>query len=361
MLAVLVFALFLAPATAIVWYSALLTLIGRLPLPAVLPARSWPRLTVLIPAHNEQLDLPETLASVFAADYPAQQLRIIVIADNCTDDTFAVAHAAGVSVLERTDVERRGKGHAVAAGIELVLNSNTETVLILDADCAIDRNLLKRVGEELMHAEAVQTAVISYQDTRTPGGYVAAVGSEIDHGVASGADRLGRGVPLRGTGMGFRCSLLKRCNWTSTGVTEDAEYTAELERSGVRVALVADAAVRCRAPNRYNEFLLQRRRWRSALRVSGGRLQNLLASKPLVLAHLLLTVAMTAALVPSWLGWACLLVVLMAAVYIRAMVVVGLPKIGLLAESIGVTVRLGWLTLGGYWQREREWQRTPRN
>ena len=43
--------------------------------------------------------------------------RLLVVADNCSDDTAAVARAAGAEVTERSDVERRGKGYALDHGV----------------------------------------------------------------------------------------------------------------------------------------------------------------------------------------------------------------------------------------------------
>lgn len=354
-------ALFLLPATAAGGYYALLALAGRpsRPRPVVGPL---PRLTVLVPAHNEQLGLPTALESVFAADYPPGRVRVLVVADNCTDQTAAVARRAGAEVLERNDPGRRGKGYAVATGLAHALTTGADAVLIVDADCAVDRSLLTRVGGELANgADAVQAAVVSRPDPGSPGGYVAAVGGAVDAAVAAGQDRLGLSVPLRGTGMAFGRALLARHPWSASGVTEDAEYSAVLRRAGVRVRFVADAAVRCAAPPRPADFAVQRRRWRAALRVPGGGATALVASKPLVLAHLLLTVVAVAAFAPHLLGWAGGLVAVTAAVYGRAIASVGLPRPGVFVRSVGLVGRLGLVALGGFWERDVEWHRTPRS
>jgi 1,2-diacylglycerol 3-beta-glucosyltransferase len=362
MAATAVCGLFLLPATAAVGYYLLLTLLGRFPRRAAPPANR-PRLTVLIPAHDEQAGLPATLASVFAAEYPADRFRVLVVADNCADDTAGVARRCGAEVVERIDATRRSKGHAVAFGLTHALADRPDAVLVLDADCTIDPHLLNRVGAELAQgmnaADAVQAAVVSQSDSTSPGGYVAAVGAAIDHAVAAGRDRLGLGVPLRGTGMAFRRELLERHPWAVESVTEDAEYADLLRRNGVRVRYVPDAEVSCRAPDRLGDFLTQRRRWRAALRTSGWSM--LTASKPLVLSHLLLTVAATAAFAPHLLAWVGGLVALTGVLYGRAVLEVGVPRIGLLTRSIGVVARLGVLTIGGFWEREHEWHRTPRS
>ncbi len=56
-------------------------------------------LTVLVPAHNEATGIRATLESLLAQSHPPD--RVIVVADNCTDDTADIAREVGVEVLRR--------------------------------------------------------------------------------------------------------------------------------------------------------------------------------------------------------------------------------------------------------------------
>src|SRR5262249_21997555 len=77
--------------------------------------RTAESIVVLIPAHDEAKVLSRTLAGVLPE--LAAGDRVLVVADNCTDDTAAIARAAGAEVLERDDPRHRGKGFALDAGI----------------------------------------------------------------------------------------------------------------------------------------------------------------------------------------------------------------------------------------------------
>ena len=57
--------------------------------------------TVLIPAHNEEVSLPSTIASLRVQSRSPE--RIIVVADNCTDSTVEIAHDAGVELYESVE------------------------------------------------------------------------------------------------------------------------------------------------------------------------------------------------------------------------------------------------------------------
>src|ERR1700724_2163890 len=73
------------------------------------------RTTVLIPAHNEGSGILPTLTDVRAQLGPHDS--VLVVADNCTDETADIVKAAGVEVAIRVDPTRRGKGYALEFGV----------------------------------------------------------------------------------------------------------------------------------------------------------------------------------------------------------------------------------------------------
>ena len=104
------------------------------------------RVAVIVPAHNESLGLVPTLQDIKAQLGAAD--RLIVVADNCTDDTAAVAAASGAELIVRNDPDRIGKGFAMGWGITHLRQDPPDFVLFVDADCRLDADLiegLKRV------------------------------------------------------------------------------------------------------------------------------------------------------------------------------------------------------------------------
>src|SRR5262245_47223717 len=69
--------------------------------------------SVLVPAHDEELVIAECLDSLMAFDYPQDMRRVIVIADNCADETANIAASKGAIVYARSDMSQRGKGYAL--------------------------------------------------------------------------------------------------------------------------------------------------------------------------------------------------------------------------------------------------------
>lgn len=345
---------FLVPASAACLYWLALTVAGLLPHRRAAEANAELTFAVLIPAHDEEGSLPATLRSVAALDYPADRVRVLVVADNCTDGTAAVARAHGADCVVREDRGRCGKGFAVAHGMNALRHLAQDVVLILDADCELSPNSLREFAAAFTGGAVVaQAAVRSRNADDGPGGYVAAVGAAVDDAVARGRQRLGGSAPLRGTGMAFGRSVLDQIQWDTASAVEDADYARQLRAAGLSVRLCGGAVVSCDAPAAVGDLCRQRRRW-----VGTGPL----ASKPLGLVHLLATVAVCAASGAfGW--WAAGLVLLTAAVYGRAVLAVGLSRrrVGLVLLSPVVVMRLVGVALTGLARGSvTTWDRTPR-
>lgn len=347
----------LLPATAACLLYLVPAVLGWWRSSPAMPGFTRPRFAVLIPAHDEERSLPQTLRSLAAACCPADDVQVTVVADNCTDRTAEIARAAGVACVVRHDPTCRGKGHAIAFGLARILRDRPDVVLILDADCDLNPGALREFAAAFASGvDAVQACVRSRNADAGPAGYVAAVGAALDNAVAAGLDRLGRPVPLRGTGMAFRRELLERIPWDAFGSVEDVEYAARLRAAGVKPRLCRGAVVSCEAPAGAACLCRQRRRWRAAV-----RLRTWAGSKPLVLLHLLLTVAVSAAV--GFRAWPAVLLLLTVGMYARAVMDVGLTRLrlGLLLRSPALVARLGWLTLTGLLRRTPTgWEHAPR-
>jgi hypothetical protein len=79
-----------------------------------LERKHLPRIAVLVPAHNESTKLLPTIADINTQLHAGD--RLLVAADNCSDDTATVAASAGAEVIERRAADRIGKGYALDWG-----------------------------------------------------------------------------------------------------------------------------------------------------------------------------------------------------------------------------------------------------
>jgi cellulose synthase/poly-beta-1,6-N-acetylglucosamine synthase-like glycosyltransferase len=99
-------------------------------------------ITALIPAHNEEKLIAATIKSLMEQDRKPE--RVIVVADNCTDGTVAMAKNLGVEVFESVEnVDKKaGALNQVLATLLPSLGEN-DTVMIMDADTVLRQGFLK--------------------------------------------------------------------------------------------------------------------------------------------------------------------------------------------------------------------------
>jgi 1,2-diacylglycerol 3-beta-glucosyltransferase len=250
--------------------------LARLALAARPQSRSIPpvvlRLDVIIPAHNEAAGIGATLESLSAAAYPVESRRLIVIADNCDDATAERAREGGALVLERHDLTRRGKGHALAHGFAWSARDGwAEGVVVVDADSDVNPAFFSALAGRL--AAGAQAVQADYRIRNVGDGWrtrLMEVAFALQHTTRSlGRERLGWSCGLRGNGMAFRPSVLAAVPYAAFSMVEDIEYGIQLGLSGVRVEYAHDAVVRGDMPSAAGAARTQRERWergRTALR-----------------------------------------------------------------------------------------------
>ena len=226
------------------------------------------RFVVLVPAHDEGEGLLPTLAALAGQEFPAQCYTVVVIADNCADDTAAVARRADVIVLERFDPDRPGKGHALHWALarvgELV---PYDSVVIVDADCVASPNLLGALSAGLRAGNAAVQAnyVVANPEESWSAAlrYAAFIGMNTVRPL--GKTHLGLSSGLLGTGMALTRELLDEVPWDAFSIVEDAEYHNKLVAAGRKVAFIADAYVSSSMPASLKGSGTQQLRW------EGGR------------------------------------------------------------------------------------------
>ena len=241
------------------------------------PAR---RFRFVVPAHNERAGIAATVESLLGVDYPEELREVVVVADNCQDDTAVQARAAGAIVLERNDLQLRGKGYALHHAFERTPES-VDAVVVIDADTLVSRNILRafaarrELGADAMQADyAVRNPNASWR-TR-----LIAIAFGSFHIVRSRArEALGLSCGLRGNGMCFSRALLQKVPHDAFSVVEDVEYGIRLGEAGYRVHYADEAHVYGEMVSTASAASSQRRRWeegrselvrRHALRLLGA-------------------------------------------------------------------------------------------
>lgn len=255
-------------------------------LPKRRAARPLPRpfrLAVVVPSHNESLNITRCVASLAAADRTGLDLTITVIADNCTDDTAAVAANAGARVLVRNNAEKRGKGFALDYAFGILMPEVYDGFCVVDADSAVSHNLWTATAAELAAgADATQCRYVvrnSGDSIRTRLMNVALLAFNVLR--PRGRDRLGLSCGIYGNGFALAAQTLREVPYTAESVVEDLEFHLALVRAGKRVRFLDDASVSGDMPVAGAGVKTQRARW------EGGRFRMMAEKAPVLLGEIL--------------------------------------------------------------------------
>jgi cellulose synthase/poly-beta-1,6-N-acetylglucosamine synthase-like glycosyltransferase len=220
------------------------------------------RVGVLIPAHDEEVALPAIVPII------QQQLRdgdrLLVVADNCSDDTAVLAERLGAEVAVRTDPTKRGKGFALDHGIRHFADDAPEIVVVIDADCALSDFAIDRLAEICLATNRpVQALYLMLSGPAAPQvtrlrEFAWRVKNEIR---PRGLRSLGLPCHLMGTGMAFPWELIARANLATGSLAEDLKLGLELAAAGHSPMFCPAAVVTSEFPVTDEGSRTQQRRW----------------------------------------------------------------------------------------------------
>ncbi len=220
---------------------------------------------VIIPAHNEELVIGRTVSNLLEMNYSPEKNDIIVIADNCDDNTAQVAREAGAICIER-EVEPEGrKGYALAWYLEKVLpeDHSYDALIIFDADSCPSHNFLQVMSSNIRAGAAVlQGQHIIANPNESIFTRLADIDMRINNRLRNlSRSNLGLSCRLMGDAMCFERSILERYPWSAYSLVEDREYGIQLLGQGIRIHYVPEATSLGQAAGGWSRAKSQRMRW----------------------------------------------------------------------------------------------------
>ncbi len=228
----------------------------------VIPAGPRPSVAVLVPAHNEASCIAETLGLIEGQLVGGD--RLVVIADNCTDDTATVARAAGAEVIERNDVTRRGKGYALDFAVRFLELDPPRVVIVVDADCQVGSQAIDHLAR-ICEATTRPVQALNLMHAREGAGLntrIAEFAWLVKNMVRPlGFQRLGLPCQLMGTGMAFPWAAISTANLASGHIVEDLLLGVDLARARVPPLFYPAAQVKSYFPSSGEGLRIQRTRW----------------------------------------------------------------------------------------------------
>lgn len=304
-----------------------------------------PKTAVLIPAHNEEDVIGATLKTLLPQ--LTEQDQLLVIADNCSDQTATVARELGATVVERQNLELRGKGYALDYGMGLIKADPPEVVVLIDADCIVHPGTVERI----IHLAAAKqrpvqsTYLMTQPDNPALKDLLSMLAVKFKNTVRpSGLNRMGLPCLLTGSGMAFPWSVINQISLAGSKTTDDMQLAVDLSIAGHPPIYCQQAQVTGRLM-KDSSATSQRSRWEH------GHIEMLLVEFPRALAAAirqksfdLLALALELSVPPLSLLVMAWIAATGGAIIAGALGAAWIPAIVLLMEGLlmFISIVLGW-------------------
>ncbi len=226
------------------------------------PLKRLPKVTVIVPAYNEEAHLEKTVSSILCLDYPEKLLEVVIVNDGSTDKTLSVARKLmrGNGRVKVLDQVQGGKWKAMNSGIAV---SSGEFVACLDSDSTVKKDALKKmlpffVDENvavvlpMLHVDRPENLLqkIQWHEYIVNMFYRKVAGMLNCIHVAPGPFSLYRKKTIEAIG-GFREGYS----------TEDLEICMRLQSLNYKIVQTTETEAYTEAPRKISEFYKQRLRW----------------------------------------------------------------------------------------------------
>lgn len=227
------------------------------------------RFLLLVPAHNEEKVIGSLVENLLNLDYPRDLYDVIVIADNCTDDTAKISRELGADdVIEHTSLpgELKGKPYGIKYAFDVLgddLQTKYDGVAFFDADNLVTINYLQEMNKHLLNGDQL---IQCYLDSKNPNDNWITLSYATSYYYMNRSwqlakSRLGLGNAIGGTGFCVDTQLIKEVGWTARSLTEDLEFTMQCLLRGIPAKWSHHSRVYDEKPESFIASCVQRLRW----------------------------------------------------------------------------------------------------
>lgn len=223
---------------------------------------------VIIPARNEQEVISGLIKSVKRNNYPQENLKIFVIAHNCTDKTAEIARAQGAIVYEYNNPKENTMGYAFKYLFSQIEKDfgilSFDGFFMFNADNLLDKNYVSNMNDAFLFY-GKKNIITSYRNSKNFGknlisglyGMYFAVGCRME---SRGRTFMGCSTRVQGTGYLISSDIVKD-GWNYVTLAEDWEFSADRVLLGNRICYCDDAVFYDEQPTLFKIMWRQRLRW----------------------------------------------------------------------------------------------------
>lgn len=308
------------------------------------------RVAVIVPAHNEGRHLTGTLNDLRREI--SESDRLIVVADNCADDTAAVAARLGAEVLVREDNTLRGKGYALQFAIDQLRAAPPDIIAFFDADCRIKPGslaALTAIAKDTNRPAQALNMMTAPEDAPPRTSVAAFAWVMINRVRMTGLFNLAGVTRFTGTGMAAPWTVIAETDFATGAINEDLILTFKMTEAGFPPLFEPGAVITSEFPQSDEGGVTQRARWEHGslnllLRHSAPAFLRGVAKADARLAMLALD-----AMIPPLVMFAAALLLALALTFIMALIAGATGPLMAAATAcllFAASVGLGWATHG---------------
>ena len=235
------------------------------------PLPYYPKVTIVVPAHNEDVVIAQTAKAILDLNYPHDRVELLLFADNCSDNTYqeclsvkAMPEYAG---RDLTIINRSGTGGKAGVLNDALEMATGDYICVYDADAMPEKNALYFLGTEVMKNPERHVASFGRNKTRNANqnfltrciNQEIVVTQRVHHVGMWHLFKIGR---IPGTNFLIQTEFVKSIGgWENGALTEDTDISFKIMQSGKLIALAYNSEAFQQEPETLKSYYMQRKRW----------------------------------------------------------------------------------------------------
>lgn len=235
------------------------------------PLPYYPKVTIVVPAHNEDVVIAQTAKAILDLNYPHDRVELLLFADNCSDNTYqeclsvkAMPEYAG---RDLTIINRSGTGGKAGVLNDALKMATGDYICVYDADAMPEKNALYFLVKEVMKDPERRVASFGRNKTRNANqnfltrciNQEIVVTQRVHHVGMWHLFKIGR---IPGTNFLIQTEFVKSIGgWKNGALTEDTDISFKIMQSGKLIALAYNSEAFQQEPETLKSYYMQRKRW----------------------------------------------------------------------------------------------------
>lgn len=237
----------------------------------IVPLKRTPLVSIVVPAHNEEVVITQTTEALLNLNYPAEKIEILIYADNCQDQTAIKVRKLLAQNKYQTRnakvIERTGTGGKAGVLNDALKVINGEYMCVYDADAMPEENALYFLMKKVIENPNLYMGAFGRNKTRNARQNLltkfinqeTTVSQRIQHCGVWHLFKIGR---IPGTNFIVKTSYLKKIGgWANGALTEDTDLSFKIMSKGKLIALAYNSEAFQQEPEHLKDYYFQRLRW----------------------------------------------------------------------------------------------------